>query len=336
MAVLGYFDERFKDHDTGPHHPERPARLSAVTDGLRRFDLTEAMTPCAPRLATDDELTLVHDLAYVRAIDKFCADGGGDLDADTRVSANSAVIARLAAGAGLDAIERLQDGQADAAFMAVRPPGHHATPTRAMGFCIFNNAAVAAAALAASGQRVVIVDFDAHHGNGTSDAFYDRDDVLYVSWHQNRLYPGTGRVDEWGSGMGLGWTLNMPMPEGATGEHYRCSIEETVAPLIESHGSTWLIVSAGFDGHRQDPLTDLGLTSGDFAAITSDLLQLASPGHRLVFLEGGYDLKAIAESTAATVGAMVGEHIHPEPPSSGGPGEDALAVVEILRGRFLG
>lgn len=335
MTVLCYFDERFLDHDTGPYHPERPARLQAVTAGLARYGLDEALDLREPRAARDDELALVHDLAYVRAIEEFCAKGGGEIDADTRVSRDSEAIARLAAGAGLDALERLRAGEAGVAFMAVRPPGHHATPTRAMGFCIYNNAAVAAATLAASGERVAIVDFDAHHGNGTSDAFYQRDDVLYVSWHQNHLYPGTGRVDEWGSGAGLGWTLNMPMPEGATGEHYRRSIEETVAPLVEAHGSTWLIISAGFDAHRRDPLTDLGLTSGDFADITADLIQLVEPGHQLVFFEGGYDVEAVSESAAATIGALVGEKIHPEPPSHGGPGEDSLAVVEILRHRFL-
>lgn len=335
MAVLFYSDHRFEEHDTGPHHPERPARLEALTQGIERYQLGEALDRRAPRPATDDELALVHDPGYVRALENFCLTGGGNIDADTYVSLESANIARLAAGAGLDAIERLRNGESDSAFMAVRPPGHHARPTRAMGFCLYNNAAIAAAALAATGEKVAVVDFDAHHGNGTAEAFYDRDDVLYVSWHQNRLYPGTGRVDEWGSGPGLGWTLNIPLPEGATGEHYRRSIEEIVAPLIEVHGSTWLLISAGYDAHRLDPLTDMGLTSGDFADITTDLLQLAEPCRRLVFLEGGYDLDAVADSVAATLGAMVDEPIRPEPPTHGGPGEDSIVVVEAMRRRFL-
>lgn len=335
MAVLFYFDDRFTQHDTGPHHPERPARLEAVFDGLTRFDLNEALDRRSPRPATDQELELVHDPAYIKALENFCLTGGGNIDADTHVSLESANIARLAAGAGLDAIGRLRDGESDSAFLAVRPPGHHARPARAMGFCLYNNAAIAAAALAEQGERVAVVDFDAHHGNGTSEAFYERDDVLYVSWHQDRLYPGTGRIDEWGSGPGLGWTLNIPMPPGATGEHYRRSIEEIVAPLIEMHGSTWLLLSAGFDAHRRDPLTDLALTSGDFADITADLLQLVPPGRRMAFLEGGYDLEAVAESVAATVGAMVDEQVRPEPPSHGGPGEDSVLVVEGLRRRFL-
>lgn len=335
MAVLFYFDQRFTEHDTGPHHPERPSRLDAVFSGINRYQLDEALDRRDPRPATDDELTLVHDLGYVRALENFCLTGGGNVDADTYVSLESANIARLAAGAGLDAIERLRNGESDSAFMAVRPPGHHARPTRAMGFCLYNNAAIAAAALAQQGERVAVVDFDAHHGNGTSEAFYERDDVLYVSWHQNRLYPGTGRVDEWGSGPGLGWTLNIPLPEGATGEHFRRSIEEIVAPLIERHGSTWLVISAGYDAHRRDPLTDMGLTSGDFADIMTDLLQLVPPGRRLAFLEGGYDLDAIADSVAATIGAMVDEAVRPEPASHGGPGEDSIVVVEAMRRRFL-
>src|SRR6478609_2976658 len=177
MTVLFSADLRFLEHDTGPFHPERPERLAAVIDGLTEHGLDEAVTKVpAVRSATDDELALVHPREFVAAIDRFCDAGGGHLDADTVVSAGSGHLARLASGAGLDAVDRLRAGEAEAAFLAMRPPGHHATRTRAMGFCLFNHVAVTAAALAASGERVAIVDFDAHHGNGTQDIFYDRDD----------------------------------------------------------------------------------------------------------------------------------------------------------------
>ena len=334
MAVLLYTDDRYLDHDTGPHHPERPARLVAALDGLERHGLLDELDRRAPRRATDEELTLVHPQGYVSSIDRYCAAGGGSLDADTIVSSESAEAARLATGAGLAALDALSDGEADAAFLAVRPPGHHATATRSMGFCLFNTAAVAAAVLAERGERVLIVDFDAHHGNGTQDIFYDRGDVAYVSWHQHPLYPGTGRLEQSGDGPGRGWTMNLPMPPFATGEHYRRSVEELVAPLAAAHGSTWLIVSAGFDAHREDPLTDLGLTSGDFADLSADLLSLVDPGRRIVLLEGGYDLAAVAESTAATVAAMLGTRLHPEAPTAGGPGAATVDEVAAHRVRL--
>lgn len=333
MTVLVYADERFALHDTGPFHPERPDRLHAVADGLVLAGVDDDVERVIARPATDEELFRVHPEAFVRGVEGFCRSGRTHLDADTVVSSASADLARLGSGAGLDAIERLRSGDADAAFVAPRPPGHHATASRAMGFCLYNHVAVAAAALAAAGERVAVIDVDAHHGNGTQDIFYRDPDVLYVSWHQHPLYPGTGRASEIGEGPGRGTTWNLPVPAGATGDHYRRSLEELVAPAVEAHGTTWLLVSAGFDAHRDDPLTELGLTSGDYADIVADLLTLVAPGRRVVFLEGGYDLEAIARSTAATVSAMYGERLHPEAPTSGGPGDDVVERVTATRDR---
>lgn len=182
----------YLDHDTGRHHPERPARLAAVLDGAHRSGAHEALITASPREATSQELERVHHLAYLHAIEEYCRAGGGPIDDDTQASSGSWRAALLAAGAGLDAVERLRRGDADAAFVAVRPPGHHATPRQAMGSCLLNNAAVCAASLAAQGERVLIVDFDAHHGNGTQHAFYRDGRVVYVSMHEWPLSRGPG------------------------------------------------------------------------------------------------------------------------------------------------
>jgi acetoin utilization deacetylase AcuC-like enzyme len=264
----------------------------------------------------------------VDALERFCQAGGGQIDADTAAGPESWEAALAAAGAGLDAVERLQAGEAEAAFVAVRPPGHHATPERVMGFCLFNNVAITAAALAEAGERVLIVDFDAHHGNGTQDAFYTNGQVAYVSLHQWPLYPGTGRAEETGAGEGVGATVNIPVPPGTTGDVYLAALDEVVVPVAERHQPDWLIVSAGFDGHRDDPLTDLALSAGDFADLTGRLAPLVPPGRRLVVLEGGYDLDALTASTIGCVAALAGEDLQPEQPTSGGPGR---AVVDQVR-----
>jgi acetoin utilization deacetylase AcuC-like enzyme len=201
-----------------------------------------------------------------------------------------------------------------------------------MGFCLLNNVAVTARLLADRGERVVIVDFDAHHGNGTQDVFFADPNVLFVSLHEYPLYPGTGRHDEVGSGEGIGTTINVPLPRGATGDVELRAIDDIVTPAVERFAPTWLLVSAGFDGHRADPLTGLRLTSGDFADLVARVLPYAPPGHRLLFLEGGYDLEALRDSVAASLAAVLGTEHRPEPSSSGGPGADV--VERTLRHRY--
>jgi acetoin utilization deacetylase AcuC-like enzyme len=227
----------------------------------------------------------------------------------------------------LRAAEALSAGEAQAAFCAVRPPGHHATRQHAMGFCLVNNVAVTAAALAEQGERVLIVDYDAHHGNGTQDIFYEHPTVFYASFHQWPLYPGTGSMGERGDGAGFGCNLNIPVPPRATGDVYLAGLDRILAPLAEVFEPTWLIISAGFDAHRRDPLTDLGLSAGDYALMTKRLVELVPNGRCMAVLEGGYDLQALADASAATMAALVGVEHLPEAPTCGGPGHRALDAV---------
>lgn len=329
-SVLLETHEAFLDHLPRGGHPERPARLEAVLAGIRAAGVNDAIIAVAPRPATRLELERVHKPAYLDAVERFCESGGGWLDQDTAVSSGSWRAALLAAGAGPDAVERLDRGEADAAFIAVRPPGHHALGGRAMGFCLVNNVAVSAAVLAARGERVLIVDWDAHHGNGTQAMFYDDPRVLYVSMHQYPFYPGTGRMEETGTGEGEGFTINLPLPAGATGDVYQAALDQVVIPAAAAFGPTWIIASAGFDAHRADPLTELGLAAGDFADLTTRLMALVPAGHRLAVLEGGYDLAALADSAGACIASLAGVDYRPEPATAGGPG---MAVVSQVASR---
>jgi acetoin utilization deacetylase AcuC-like enzyme len=243
-------------------------------------------------------------------MERFCRAGGGRIDADTAANSASWDAAVLAAGAGPTCVEALDRGEGDAAFCAVRPPGHHATKTRAMGFCLVNNVAVTAAMLAARGERVLIVDYDAHHGNGTQAVFYDDPRVLYASFHEYPLYPGTGELTETGAGPGEGFTVNFPLPEGTTGEVYLAGIDEVLAPIVERFDPGWLLLSAGFDAHRRDPITEFG-----------------PAGRRIALLEGGYDLQALSDSTAAALGALEGVDVRPELPTCGGPGHEVIVAA---------
>jgi acetoin utilization deacetylase AcuC-like enzyme len=267
--------------------------------GVRRSK--PAVVEHRPRRATTDELCLVHERAYVRAIESFCEAGGGSLDADTVAGAASWEAALRAAGAGLDAAARLRAGEGGSAFLALRPPGHHALADRAMGFCLFNNIAVTAAALMAGGERVAIVDWDVHHGNGTQNTFYDRADLLYVSMHEFPAYPGSGWLDENGLGAGDGTTVNFPFPAGTAGDVYRLAMDRVAVPILEAFAPDWVLVSAGYDAHTADPLAGIRLVADDYAFLGDRVRAVTRPGRLIYFLEGGYDLAAIEESVAATL-----------------------------------
>ncbi len=323
-------DPLFDRHQPGGGHPERPERLAAVRAAFRRVGVDDSLR-LEPRDATLEEMQRVHSPEHLETVRAMAAGGGGRLDPDTAVSPESWDVAIRAAGTGLAAIDALAGG-GGSAFCAVRPPGHHALARRAMGFCLVNNAAIAAAALSAAGERVLLFDWDAHHGNG-SQAIFERDpSVLYISLHEWPLYPGTGAADEIGIGDGEGYTVNMPVPAGATGDVFLAAFDDVVAPLAQRFEPTWVLVSAGYDAHRADPLTGLALTAGDFAALTTRVEDLAGPAPTVYFLEGGYDLEALADSVAATLGVVLGEPATGEKPSHGGPGRSVIAAAARRHG----
>lgn len=330
MTVLVATHDLCRLHDPGPGHPESPDRLGAVLAGVKAADLGSDVQWIEASSAPRSALERVHSARSLDSLAALSNKGGGAIDPDTWVGPQSDAAARKAAGAGLDLITELDKGRADAGWSIVRPPGHHARPDQQMGFCLINNVAVAARHLADRGERVAIVDVDAHHGNGTQDIFYADPDVLFVSLHQYPWYPFTGAPDEVGSGLGRGANVNIPLPAGATGQAYREAFESIVGPVLTRFAPTWILVSAGFDGHRADPITDLGLTSGDYADSVTEILELVEPGKRLLFLEGGYDLTALRDCTASVLSATAGGQHRPEAPTTGGPGVSELAEVQKI------
>ena len=317
-------------HDD-PGHPERPARIGAAMRGVEDLHLGSDLLIVDAEPAPVEHLVRVHTPGHLDRLERFSAAGGGAIDPDTYASRSSWHDARMAAGAGLVAVEAAT-AHAAPVFVPARPPGHHAVADRAMGFCLLNNVAITAGALREVGERVLVVDWDVHHGNGTQDVFWDDPDVLYVSTHQWPAYPGTGRADEVGGPAARGATLNIPLPAGATGDVLRAAFDELVTPAVEAFAPTWVLVSAGFDAHRGDPLADLALSAGDFADLTAIVAGYApAPGRLVVFLEGGYDLDALRASVAATLGHLVGADPHEESPTSGGPGTAQLAAAALRR-----
>ena len=311
------------DHDPAalsPDHPDSPTRVLAIEAALRQADWLGCQPRVAPA-ATERELELVHSPAHVRHLRELCARGGGPIDADTYVGEASYVAALHAAGGACEMVRSLVSGEAGSAFSGLRPAGHHAERERAMGFCLFNNVAIAAElAIRELGvERVLILDWDVHHGNGTAEVFRRRSDVLCASIHQAGLFPGTGAVSDAGSGDGLGYTINAPVPPGSGEEVWLSVLEYVVLPAALEFAPQLVLVSAGFDAHRDDPLGDCLLEADSFAQMACHVRDMARALGAPVgaVLEGGYDLAALAECVPATIaaldGAGVAESIAPDP-----------------------
>jgi acetoin utilization deacetylase AcuC-like enzyme len=306
-------DPAYREHDTGAFHPERPARMDAVVQGLHLAGLLERCRLIAPRLASDEELLRVHTAAYLARVRADVAAGRHELSTgDTAIGPESERIARLAAGGVLAAVEAVLAGEVANAFAVVRPPGHHASADRGMGFCVYNNVAIAARHLqAACGiERIAILDWDVHHGNGTQSIFAEDPTVLFLSSHEAPLYPGSGARDEHGRGAGEGFTRNCPLPAGSGGPELLAAWREELLPMAEAFAPQFVLLSAGFDSRREDPLGDFLLDDADFAALTRLAMDLARrhAGGRLVStLEGGYNLPGLAAAAAAHMGALLGD-----------------------------
>jgi acetoin utilization deacetylase AcuC-like enzyme len=310
-------------HETSPRHPECPPRLQAAWSGLLAADLGEALRLVEPRLATIAELERVHTTSYLNQIEALCLSGGGALDPDTRVSPGSWDTARLAVGAGLALVDSVERGDAHAGLALVRPPGHHALADRAMGFCVFNNIAVVARSLTARGERVLIVDWDVHHGNGTQDIFWNDPNVLFVTSQLADHWPYSGGVHETGGPEAPGGTINLPFPAGTTGDVFLRAYDTVVAGAIDAFKPTWTLISAGFDSHRDDPLGGLGLSAGDYRLMTQRLSSI-TPKRTVLFLEGGYNLTSTALSVGATAAALLDHPYQSELPTNAGPGIDTI------------
>jgi acetoin utilization deacetylase AcuC-like enzyme len=295
------------EHDTGYGHPERADRLRAINDALAASEFKSLRREEAPRVELAD-IERLHPKAYVAMVRATIPKRDHkSLDPDTIVSPGSWEAALRAAGASIHAVDQLMAGKADNVFCAVRPPGHHAEPSRAMGFCLFNSVAIAALHARAQhgAERVAVVDFDVHHGNGTQAAFWSDKDLFYGSTHQMPLFPGTGALDE----TGVGNIFNAPLKAGDDGDEFRAAYEDRILPALDKFAPDLLIVSAGFDAHLKDPLAQLRLLEPDFAWITEQLLEAAAKhcGGKLVStLEGGYDLDALASSAAIHVQTLMG------------------------------
>ena len=317
MKVGLVYDPIYLKHDTGGH-VENAARLEAIISHLEETGLKKQLTPIKPRAASVEELALVHTKQHISHIQDVAGKGGGWLDADTVMSPDSYEVALYAAGGVIAAAEAVMEGKVNSAFALVRPPGHHATPHHAMGFCLFNNIAIAAEhALARYKlERILIIDFDVHHGNGTQEIFYDRPEVMYISTHEYPFYPGTGSVGETGRGSAKGTTVNIPLPAGCGDNEYLLVFEQVITPAAKRFKPQLVLVSAGYDAHWADELALMQLSVSGFGEMARAIRGLANElcEGRLVFtLEGGYHLSALAASIKATFDVLLGKTSSDDP-----------------------
>ena len=311
MKVGFVYHPIYLKHDTGGH-VENAGRLEAIISHLEQTQLKQKLTAIEPRAASIEELSLVHHKQHISQIQEVAQKGGGWLDADTVMSPDSYEAALYAAGGTMRATEAVINGEVNSAFALVRPPGHHATPTRAMGFCLFNNVAIAAeyARSKYKLERLLIIDFDVHHGNGTQETFYDNPQVLYISTHEYPFYPGTGSIDETGSGAARGTTVNIPLPGGCGDAEYLQTFKQVIAPAAKRFQPQLILVSAGYDAHWADELALMQVSTTGFAQMVKIITGLSDElcHGRLVFsLEGGYNLNALAASIKATFDIFLGD-----------------------------
>ena len=325
-------DPAYLQHLAGPMHPESPGRLRAIHQVLQAAPIS-GVQRAQPRRATREELLRVHEAAHV---DRVLSLSGQDaqLDPDTAMSPGSTEAALLAAGAGAQLVLDVMKGEADNGFALVRPPGHHAVASNAMGFCLFNNVAIAAeTALASGAQRVLVLDWDVHHGNGTQSSFYARRDVLFCSSHQFPFYPGSGAPTERGEGEGEGFTVNVALPGGQGDADYGAVFHEVFLPKALHYRPDLILVSAGFDAHRADPIGGMNVTERGFAAMCSAVKSLANEvcgGKLVLMLEGGYDLDGLAQSVHACVEVLAGARTEEFP---NGAGRSALQAITATLGK---
>ena len=294
------------EHEMPEGHPERSERIDAITTHLSSIGVLEDLAHHTPEPASFESLKLVHDAGQLEILQALDDAGGGRIDADTSLGPHSLAAARTGSQGAVDAATKVLDGEWSSAFVCMRPPGHHATAQRSMGFCLTNHVAVAARWAVSSGRasRVAILDWDAHHGNGSQDIFWTDPAVLYVSLHQYPWYPGTGDATERGDGDGVGTTINVPVPSGTAEEAFERALDELIEPAVAAFAPDLVFVSAGYDAHHLDPLCMLRLTGGAYHRMTRRVMQWgAGP---VCVLEGGYDLDALSWGTAATIGALNG------------------------------